>query len=504
MTGIEVPREPLKQEPAKSTVTMPDGKVVVHEYGMWPKQKLFHLSRKRYVCFGGARGPGKTVAIVEDAIRTMLRWPGIPILILRKDLKDLKRTTLREFLLRCPKEFYDPRYGGQYNKSESWVRFFNGSIAYFGELKDWESYKSMTVGKIYIDEANEIEEEAFVNLDPTLRWTTGKGECRYEECKKLGEEFARPHSEHPVYQIKMATNPAPGWIKQRFWDPWKMKNERPEHEFIPATAFDNPSLPPDFIPRLMEQHTATWVLNYVHGDWSSFENMVWERFNRGLHLWRGPLPEFTRVEGGIDYGGTTKDSHRTCAYLTGVTREGYYVTFWEYSKQGGASRDFFATLSAVTRQFRVQRWEADASQHRANELLRDAGVPVYDADRYAGAVRDGINLVDRLLTPDPNTKRPQLFIVEEACPRLVSGIETYRLDPETGEPEKNQEDDEVNAWRYNITGITRAKPILEDWEPKVLVPAGAPPVKGPSSMLRNIREERRTRLRTYLRKLGDN
>lgn len=454
-----------------------------------------------------------TVALITAAQSKMLAWPGIRGLYLRKDLKDLKGTALVEMLAKWPKELYDPKYGGQHHKGENWFRFPNGSVLQLGELKDWESYKSATVGFVIIDEANEVEEEAFLNLDPTLRWIPDWSSkvCERPECKELGEDFAREHKEHPFYQVLMASNPAPGWLKTRFWEPWRDGQELPNHAFIPATAYDNPSLPPDFIPRLMENHTATWVQNFIHGDWSSFENMAWPAFSRAVHCWRGAVPfaEIEYIEGGIDWGGTTEEAHRTCAYLTAWLRDGRYLTFWEYSKQGGASTDLFAEIGLKTRQFKVRRWWADASQNRANELLRNNGVPVVDAPRYKGAVKDGLNLVHRMMVDTPaqfsgGRTGPQWYVVEDACPRLISGIETYKIDPATGEPERNQEDDEVNAFRYNVMGITGKELTPKDRasvDYSVQSPAGVVRAQKPSGMLQRVKDERRERYREMLEKV---
>lgn len=468
---------------------------------LWPKQMELIQSAARFNCFGGARGPGKTYALAQKGIMRALRWPGIPILCLRKDLKDLKRTTMQKYIDVCPKELYDPKYGGQLNRGENYLRFVGpdrqGSVIHFGELKDWESYKSMTVGYIQIDEGNEVEEDAFVNLIPTLRWMTDYGECKRAECAALGEAYARKHHEHPPYQIDVCTNPSPGWIKTRFWEPWKVGHERPQHRFISATAFDNPSLPPNFIPDLLEHNTAQWVQNFVYGDWAAFENMVWPTFSRGTHLWRGRVPHetFVNIEGGIDYGGTTHEAHRTCAYLTGELPNGQFVTFWEYSKQGAASSDFFAMISLATRQYRVHGWDADSSQHRANELLRKGGVPVFDSDRSKGAVKDGVNQVHRMFAVDA-TKRPQLYVAEE-CPRLLAGIETYQLDPDTGLPAKNQDDDEVNAFRYNVMRVTRLRGSVMSRELNSRTVGQSPKARA-SQTLEAIRQERRDVRRRFI------
>lgn len=489
----------LEQTWFETEIVLPTGEKVVHRYGAWPKQVQFHTAQARYVTYGGARGPGKTRALAEHILAVMLKWPGIPVLVCRRDLKDLKLTFLREWLQVCPKELYDPKYGGQWHKGENWFRFPNMSFLQMGELKDWESYKSGTFGLIAIDELNEVDEEAHINLDPTLRWTTGEGVCKRPECLELGEEWAREHNEHPFYQIIAATNPSPGWVKTVFWEPWKHGREKPNHRFISATAFDNPSLPPDFIPRLLERNTATWVQNYIYGDWSSFENMVWPTANRAIHGWKGPIPlnEFRAIYGGIDYGGTTQEAHRTCAYLVGVTKSGQKITFWEYSKQGGAAKDFFATIAAVNKQYKNPIWGADASQHRANELLRERGIAVVDAPRYQGAVKDGINLIHRWLQPDA-TGRPEIYISEELCPRLWSGIETYQLDPDTGLPAKNQEDDEVNAWRYAAMQVDRGRVAGGNRDFRVVNGAASGQKRDTSRIMQRMKSERRERLRAWL------
>jgi len=382
----EASRRKLRQTFYQTEIQLPDNTIVRHKWGAWPRQVQFLRARARYVLFGGARGGGKTVSLAEYAIAIMLAWPGIPVLVCRKDLKDLKKpgNFLSVFLERCPRELYSPQYGGQYNKSESWFRFPNGSFLQLGELKDWESYKSGTFGYILIEEANEIDEEAFLNLDPTLRWTTGKGTCDLPECKKLGPPFDGPHYRHPLYQIRMTSNPSPGWVKRRFFDPWKAGKELPDHRFILSTAFDNPSLPPNYVLALAQNNSETWVQNYLFGDWSAFENMVYPMFDPATHVWKGPIPydRIKRVYGGIDYGATSGVAHRTAATLTAILSDGKRLTFWEYSKSGPAAEDFFEEIARLTKEFRVQAWYADSSQNRANELLRNQVDDEVDAWRY--------------------------------------------------------------------------------------------------------------------------
>ncbi len=275
LLGVDIPPKPKRVRLPDTVIEMPDGAEVRHRW--WPYEKQFaaHGARKRNVLFGGAVGPGKSTWGVEHVLATLLRWPGAPALICRRDLKDVKTSTEIEWQKRVNKELYDPRYGGAYNKTERWYRLFNGSICYFGDMKDWESYKSGAYAIVFFDELTEIDEEAFDNMGSRLRWLPADGPaCTRRECAILGERFAGEHPGHPFYQRIAASNPAPGWVKQRFVDPWTEKRQLPNYEFIPATTFDNPSLPADYIVSLLEDHTPEWVRNYVLGDWSAFEGMI--------------------------------------------------------------------------------------------------------------------------------------------------------------------------------------------------------------------------------------
>jgi len=297
LLGIEIPPTPKRERWPDTIVTLPDGTVVKHRWWPYEKQARAHRARKRNVLFGGAVGPGKSTWLVEHGLAIMMRWPGVPVLFCRRDLKDVKFSTELEWQKRVNKELYDPRYGGQYNKTDRWYRLFNGSIAYFGEMKDWESYKSAEFGWIGFDELTEIDEDSFDNMGSRLRWVPREGPpCKRPECKVLGDRFESDHPEHPFYQRCAASNPAPGWVKQRFYEPWKDEIEgrgrqRPNYEFIPATTFDNRSLPADYIVTLLEDHPVEWVRNMVLGDWSAFEGMVFDNWNRGAHLWRDELPK---------------------------------------------------------------------------------------------------------------------------------------------------------------------------------------------------------------------
>lgn len=432
-------------EPWQFQITLPDGRVVTHAYTPTPQQAEFHKANARYVLFGGAVGPGKSRALVEHILAKMIAWPGLPVLLLRHTLKALRASTEREWLKVCPPELYDPRYGGSHNKADHTYRLVNGSTLVLSGANDWEKHKSTEFGLIAIDELDQIDEDAYNNLDARLRWTTGEGICTLASC----EQYGREHARHPRYQIVAATNPATGWVKRRFYVPWKEGNELPNHRFIRATTRDNPHLPADYLDTLMANRSAAWVQNYIEGEWSSFENQVFPDLSITEHSWPAerPLPPFAVVDGGIDWGSTdTRYAGRTACVLAGRTSDGTVIVFDLYSEQGPASKNVFDWIRAKTRQHRVRRWYADSSQERVGQLLRDQGLPIYNANRAPGAIADDIALITRWASSG------RLYI-HASLTRLWDNLESYRYG-DNGKPAPHQADDEIDAFRYCLQSVT--------------------------------------------------
>jgi len=446
-----------------TTINLPDGSQWSNPYVPSVDAVKYHMSTARRVLAGGSRGGSKTRSAVEDIAATMLRWPGIPIGVGRKDLADLKRSTMKEFLLKVPNILWDPKYGGQYHRTENWIRFPNGSQVDFVELKDIDSQRGLNMGRWYIDEIHELKDGQNVmrELGGTLRWHTGQGTCERPQCVDDARELAihkgttfseefKPHPTHPIRQVKMMTNPHGGWLKTEFYTPWKENRLPPGYEYIPFYVFNNPGVDATYINSLMDNNPR-WIRNFVYGEWDYFENLAYPEFNRSTHIWRGPLPLFSEVIGGIDWGMSGVESHRTAMYLTGRARgTGQLITFWEHSVQGVPTTPLFAKIAEMTQRHHVKRWFSDASQEIANGHLRSIGLPVSPAPRYRGAVKDGVGLGNRLMMNDP-TGKPGWYVTED-CTRLMTGFESYNVDPDTGEYIK-RDDDEVDAWRYNIMGM---------------------------------------------------
>lgn len=264
------------------------------------RQEEFHRCPKRYKLYGGAMGGGKTMALCAEAIKLSLRYPGNRGYFCRHQLVDFKRSTLVTFERQCPPELIRMHY-----RDDRLIVFRNGSEILYGGLggeEDLERIKSTEFGWVGIDEATETYLEMFQLLDSRLRW-------------KL------PDGGYPRFRIFLASNPEPGWVKERFVDRLPA-----DHAFIPALPKDNPYLPPNYDAGLRKNFPNEWVKRYLDGSWDVFEGQVYKEFDKAVHVYRdiemGQWWERFRV---IDHGYTNP----TCCLWIAVDHDG---AMWIYDE----------------------------------------------------------------------------------------------------------------------------------------------------------------------------
>ena len=70
------------------------GSVQVDLGSLNPKQIQFCKSRSRYTAYGGARGGGKTHVLLRKAAGGALTYPGIKILIVRREYPELEQNII--------------------------------------------------------------------------------------------------------------------------------------------------------------------------------------------------------------------------------------------------------------------------------------------------------------------------------------------------------------------------------------------------------------------------
>jgi hypothetical protein len=100
-------------------------------YQPFSRQRDFHQSRAKYRLFGGAAGPGKTKALLWEAIFQANEVAGCDTLLLRRTYPELESSLLAYFRRDVPRKFYK-----SYNESKHVVTWLNGSTTRFGYCRN--------------------------------------------------------------------------------------------------------------------------------------------------------------------------------------------------------------------------------------------------------------------------------------------------------------------------------------------------------------------------------
>ena len=246
------------------------GTVQVDLGALNPKQKQFCQSRSRYTAYGGARGGGKTHVLLRKAAGGALTYPGIKILIVRREYPELEQNII------LPMQKLIPPEVASYNGSMRMMFFCNGSIIKFGHYGagDDQEYQGLEFDWIFMEEATQFSESQFRTLGACLRGATKFPRRMYLTCNPGGIGHL--------------------WVKRLFVDREYREGEKAkDYTFIPATVDDNPQLleaSPEYkqmLDLLPEDVRRAWR----YGDWNAMAGTFFPEFRKETHV----IAPFVRV-----------------------------------------------------------------------------------------------------------------------------------------------------------------------------------------------------------------
>ena len=235
-----------------------------------PKQKLFCQSRTRYTAYGGARGGGKTHVLRLKAVMGALAYPGIRILILRREYPELEQTVIIPLRKLIPGEL------AVYNGTMHMFSFANGSVIKFGHYGPGDDleYQGQEYDWIFMDEATQFTEDQFLVLGACLRGASPIPKRMYLTCNPGGVGHF--------------------WVKRLFVTrSWRGTERAEDYTFIAATVYDNPQLlehSPEYVRQLEllpEDVREAWL----NGDWDAMSGVFFPEVTRKTHV----IPDFWRV-----------------------------------------------------------------------------------------------------------------------------------------------------------------------------------------------------------------
>lgn len=264
-------------------------------YEPFPKQRLFHASPAKYRLFGGAAGPGKSKALLIEAILQAHEHSNANTLLLRRTFPELEQSLLLYFRRDVPRELYKA-----FHESKHLVEWWNGSTTRFGYCQ--------SENDVYQYQGAEF---LFIGIDELTLFTLRQWQflTSRNRCPASGA--------FPC--MAGATNPGNighAWVKSLWIDKKPAAGmETPEeydandYEFIPARVHDNPIYAADenYLKtlRALPSHLKRAFLD---GDWDVFAGQYFDRFDYSRHVvrpeeisWRDWWPRWISLDWGFEH-----------------------------------------------------------------------------------------------------------------------------------------------------------------------------------------------------------
>lgn len=414
-----------------------------------PKQLRFHAAARRCddvtgptkIGFGGARGPGKTVAtLAQVGADDCQRHPGVKWLLLRKVGKAAREGF--EDVLR--KRF--PQWIRYYNASRSHLLFPNGSrilIGHFNAENDVDAYLGLEYDGIILEEATQLSQQ---KTEAIL------------SCLRTSDQSWRPRA----YFTWNPGGVGHYAIRRLFVLPHR-SGEETDTRFIPGTVRDNPLVNPEYRKQL-EQLTGWRRKAWLDGDMDIAAGQFFTTWNHELHVGETPpIGSNWPVWCSLDYGFT----HPTVAYLFTRNDGTTYVIdeFWARRRLPDQNaKGIIAMLSrhGVTLD-RLDSFSAgdDVFAHKGDERGKtiadqygEHGIKFSRAnnDRISGAAE-----FLRLLGDQEADIAPRILI-SRRCARLIECMPALEHDPHRPEDvlkvdideDGNGGDDTYDCARYGL------------------------------------------------------
>lgn len=351
-----------------------------NDYHPLPWQEKPYEDQSKILLLTGSAGGGKSRVAAEKIHRNMLRYPGATGLVVRKAREFVTKSAVQ--LLHRKVMVDDHRV--KINKSSSYFEYTNGSLLFWGGLKDdnqREAIRSMgqdgAFDFIWVEEANALSERDYLELLSRLRGTAADWR-----------------------QLMLTTNPDSPmhWIKRRLIDDGEATVYR-------SSAKDNPNNPDDYIDTL-EMLTGVQYQRLVLGKWVAAEGQVYDDFNEEIHIIEPfDIPADWKRYRSIDFG---YRNPFVCQWWA-LDHDDRLYMYREIYMTGRTVKEHAEQINRLSE---GERYVATIADHDASDraTLRENGISTIAARKD---VRVGIEKVQQRLKVQPDGL-PRLFYVQGA------------------------------------------------------------------------------------------
>jgi phage terminase large subunit len=331
-----------------------------------PKFAACLSNRSRYLILYGGAGSGKSIFASQKVVLRCLAARH-RFLIIRKVARTCRQSVFAEIRARLAE--WDMLKAVNVNRSEMTIQFPNGSEIIFAGVDDVEKLKSvMGVSGIWIEEATELSEDDFIQIDLRLR------------------------GEHTHYkQIILSFNPisATHWLKKAFFD-----TQNPDATILHSTFRDNPFVGDEYagvLARIKERSASLYKV-YGDGEWGILKGLIFDP-----PVMVSALPEFDFDAIGIDFGFNNPTTIIRAGFrdMNWQTRSGDVYAEELLYESGLTNTDLCNRMRALGIDRRTPVWADAAEPARIQEIARH-GFNIRPAAKGKNSVPAGIALLKSL------------------------------------------------------------------------------------------------------------
>lgn len=414
---------------------------------LYPKQIEFCKATNKYICYGGARGGGKSYVSRIKMCLLAFNYPGIQILLLRRTLKELRENHITQFqkLLKT----YDPNPKNRlamYKESTKEILFPNGSrivLGYCDNEKDVLQYQGQAYEVIVMEEATHFTEFQFQCLTESNRMSGNLKKSfnprMYFTCNPGGVGHA--------------------WVKRLFIDKdYKETENQKDYLFIPSLVYENKYLmenDKEYV-RTLENLPEDRKQAMLYGNWDVFDGQFFREFKRNVHVIDPfDIPEHWDRYIAMDYG-----LDMFAVLFIAVDTKGKTYVYNEIHKTNLIVSEARQTLKSIMRHYKYKAiyappdlWNRNRDTGKSTaELFYEGGIDLTKVsnDRVSG----WLNVKEWLKVKKVRNEQTGELYEDSDLKIFNNCLNLIRCLPQLQHDEKNPND--VATEPHEITHITDA------------------------------------------------
>lgn len=393
-------------------------------FGKYEGQWKFLADKSRYRAAIGGIGSGKSLTSSFDLVKHALEYDESMHMVIAPTYKMLSKATWVS--IKKALNWWGPSIEWKENKSEQTITLSNGSKIFSGFAQEPDNLRGVELSTFFIDEAAMCPKEA---------WDIMIGRIR------------QPGKPHKGW---IATTPrGKNWV----WDKF-INTEDKNYSYFHWKTSDNPlySLEPGYLNDLVVSYggvDSKFYQQEVLGQFVTFEGLIYDMFDKNIHI-SNYIPENPKsVIAGIDWGITSQgvitvvSIENDIAYVIDeVVRKNTMISF--------GKDDWVGIAKKLVRDWGVEKFYADPSDPNAIMTMQKHGLPVVQAKNQ---VIPGIREVQSRFSGGKLKINP-------GCVNLLGELGSYEWKKDKNdrilfdiEPVKIN-DHSVDSLRYAIMGTT--------------------------------------------------